>query len=204
MRAEPAEGGEQSDAEPRGEAGVSEGGDRAEKREPVAENFLRTGEVEVGEAVPAVDGKAQRVTDDDEGGQGAPAEELRAAAGAPQHRGAERPDQQAMGERQRREHGAKTRDEPCGARAVREGGDSRAHVEQHLEMIDRRAGPEKVFVVLKLKQAEREDEAEPETAGGAAGSDDQNGAQREETAIPEQTNDGKIHGAGEPVAGSEK
>ena len=57
---------------------------------------------------------------------------------------------------------------------------------------------------LDKKQAEREDEAEPETAGGAAGTDDQNGAQREETAIPEQTNDGKIHGAGEPVAGGEK
>ena len=109
-----------------------------------------------------------------------------------------------MGERQRREHGAKTRDEPCGARAVREGGDSRAHVEQHLEMIDRRAGPEKVFVVLKLKQAEREDEAEPETAGGAAGTDDQNGAEREEADIPEQADDGKVYRAGEPVARGEK
>jgi hypothetical protein len=104
-----------------------------------------------------------------------------------------------VGERKGGEHSTQPGGQQGQPGAVGEGGDGGADVEQHLKVIDRRAGPEEVFVVLQLENNEGKDDAQPEAALRGAGDDDEEHAEGDQGRVAQEADDGEVHGAGQPV-----
>ena len=109
-----------------------------------------------------------------------------------------------MGECEGGEQGEEHACEEAAPSAAGEPEHTRAREQDDLEVIDGRAGPLKIFVVLELENEKRQQHAHAQPANRGASGGDEQPAQRADEQIADRPDDREIDGAGGPVTGGKQ
>ena len=200
----PGEQRKEEGPEVRGDGGLAEGERRAEENQPVVEDRDEAGPGGRADVVAGVEVEADEENRRGERAGAEPADEPGPPALPCEHQGADAPRDKAMREGERGQQGEDYRGEPAAARAAGKTDDARAGQQDHLEVVDRGAGPLEVFVVLELEKQKGEEHAQEHAAGGGAGRVNQQAAEGADEQIADGADDHEVDGARRPIARGEE